>query len=59
MSTTNYGRSGGTLDASEHVAKQQPGADGYVNADAYNRTLDAWLKPSGESAKETRELDVA
>lgn len=52
--TTNYGRAGGTLDATKHVTRQQPGADGYVNADVYNRPLDTWLKPNGNTPHSAR-----
>jgi hypothetical protein len=45
--TTNYGLAGGKLDATKHVARQQPGDDGYVNADMYNRPLDTWLSKNG------------
>lgn len=60
MITTNYGLTGARgnsttvqLDASKHVARQQPDADGYVNADTYNRPLDAWLKPNGKPEEES------
>jgi hypothetical protein len=46
--TTNYGLAGGKLDATKHVARQQPGDDGYVNADMYNRPLDTWLSKNGQ-----------
>lgn len=48
--TTNYGinrhadaRADRELEATRHVQLQTPGADGYVDATAYNRGLGEWL----------------
>ena len=44
--STNYGLTGGTLDATRHVELQRPGPDGYVDADAYMRRVETTQEQS-------------